>query len=58
MRQGEVKGEAREIDGLGLGFGLQFLGSSLFVLLSFPCDSSAFLIVHNLLPFFPMILRT
>ena len=24
MRQGEVKGEVREIGGLGLGFGLQF----------------------------------
>ena len=38
MRQGEVKGEAREIDGLGLGFGLQFwvrLSSFSFLFLAF-----------------------
>ena len=37
MRQGEVKGELREIGGLGLGFGLRFwvrLSSSFFLFLA------------------------
>jgi hypothetical protein len=39
IRQGEVKGEVQEIDGLGLGFWAPVLRFVSLLLLAFPCDS-------------------